>query len=125
VKRTRLRSLDRKQSQHHYKGVNVPDIDGVWAIEIATPMGTQKMNLHLATNGGELTGTSMGDAGELQIHDGTVAGATVDFIVDTTFPFAMALHFILSIDGDSLTGTSKAGAFPPSPVTGSRLAAAS
>jgi hypothetical protein len=98
----------------------VSDLDGSWAIEIATPMGTQKMGLQLATNGNEVGGTANGDAGEMAIHDGTVDGDSVTFAVDMTFPFAMTLRFVLKVDGDSLAGTSRAGSFPPSPVTGRR-----
>jgi hypothetical protein len=98
----------------------VSDIDGPWEIEIATPMGTQKMSLQLATDGDQLGGIANGDAGEMQIHDGSVDGDSIQFAVDMTFPFAMTLKFTLEVDGDSVAGTSKAGSFPPSSVTGRR-----
>lgn len=97
------------------------DIDGAWKIEIATPMGTQKMTLELATDHNTLlTGTASGDAGVLELHDGTVDGDSIQFAVDMTVPFAMALQFTLVVDGDSVSGTSRAGSFPPSPVSGHR-----
>lgn len=96
------------------------DLDGSWAIEIATPMGTQKMSLQLTTDGDQLGGIANGDAGEMPIHDGSIDGDAIQFAVDMTFPFAMNLQFTLTVDGDSLAGTSRAGSFPPSPVTGHR-----
>ena len=92
----------------------MPHIEGPWNIEIATPMGTQRMTLHLGRDGDLLTGTASGDAGDLTIRDGQVDGDTIDFTVDMTFPFAMALHFTLTVDGDSLAGSSQAGSFPRS-----------
>jgi hypothetical protein len=100
--------------------VTVSDIDGSWDIAIATPMGTQKMTLSLAVDQSRLTGTASGDAGVLALRDGTIDGDSIQFAVDMTVPFAMAVQFTLVVDGEAISGTSRAGSFPPSPVTGTR-----
>jgi hypothetical protein len=100
--------------------VTVSDIDGSWNIAIATPMGTQKMTLALSSDETQLTGTASGDAGTLALRDGTIDGDSIQFAVDMTVPFAMALQFTLVVDGEAISGTSRAGSFPPSPVTGTR-----
>jgi hypothetical protein len=100
----------------------VAEIDGPWDITIATPMGSQRMHLELTTGGTQLSGVVTDSGGDLPLHDGVLDGAVIGFRIDLTFPFPMPARFTLTVDGDTLAGTSQAGGFPPSPVTGTRSA---
>lgn len=90
---------------------------GTWAIEIATPMGTQKFDIDLNDDG---TGTAAGAGGTSDLFDGVVDGDTATFKTKVTSPFPLTLSFALTADGDQLSGESKAGSFPASKVVGTR-----
>jgi hypothetical protein len=89
-----------------------------WNIQIATPMGEQRFALALVVDDNTVTGTATNNSGQYEIRNGNLDGAVLTFGFDVTSPFPLALAFNLTIDGDSLSGESKAGPFPPSQVTG-------
>lgn len=95
-------------------------IDGSWALNVTTPMGQQSGTVELTSEGATLTGTTTNSGETVDIYDGSVDGDTATWKADATKPFPMTLTFIVTVDGDSLSGTAQAGAFPPSPLTGSR-----
>lgn len=95
-------------------------IDGTWHLEIATPMGLRHAALDLTSAGELVTGTSTDDAGTASLRDGRVDGDRLTFQLDVKRPFRMSLRFDLTVDGDTLVGTSKPGRFPASKVTGVR-----
>ena len=57
--------------------------------------------------------------GEIQI-DGTVDGDTLTWKADITSPMAMTLEFTATVDGDSMSGNVKLGAFGDATFTGTR-----
>ena len=69
--------------------------DGTWNITVQTPMGAQDSTVELVSDGSALTGTQSGNGESGPIYDG-------------------------SVDGDTISGTARAGAFPPSPFKGAR-----
>jgi hypothetical protein len=87
-----------------------------------TPMGAQKGKLTLTSAGGELTGKLAGPQGELPIADGKIDGDTLSWKASITSPMAMTLEFTAKVEGDSLTGNVKLGAFGNAPFTGTRTA---
>lgn len=95
-------------------------IDGTWRIEIATPMGTQRFTLVLHARDGVLTGTATNANGSVDITDGTVHGDAARMSVSLSAPIPLTLVFTLTATADSISGESRAGSFPPSPVTGVR-----
>jgi hypothetical protein len=94
--------------------------DGTWGIEIETPMGTQRFTLVLAQTGQTLAGTAANANGTYEVEDGVVADAGATFAISITAPFPLRLTFDLHVDGDAIGGSSKAGPFPASQVTGRR-----
>jgi hypothetical protein len=96
-------------------------IDGTWQIEIATPMGTQRFTLDLHTDGTALSGTATNNAGSYSVDGGEADADSATFSVAVASPFPVALAFALTFDGDAVSGTSKAGPFPPSVVSGVRV----
>ncbi len=94
--------------------------DGTWNITTNTPMGAQKGTLELATDGGALSGKMSGQQGEIELKDGTVDGNSVSWKADITSPMAMTLEFSGTVDGDSISGNVKLGAFGNASFSGSR-----
>jgi len=93
--------------------------DGAWKTTINSPMGVQEGTLDITTSGDTFTGKLSGRMGE-QAISGKVDGATLTWSASITSPFPMTLEFTVTVDGDAMTGSVKAGAFGSSPLTGVR-----
>ena len=94
--------------------------DGTWNTVMNTPMGAQNGTMVLTTDGGTLTGKLSGPQGDIELQDGTVDGDAVTWKADITQPMAMTLEFSATIDGDSISGDVKLGAFGNATFTGTR-----
>ncbi|MZG20005.1 hypothetical protein GTY44_42125 [Streptomyces sp. SID5914] len=93
--------------------------DGNWKITLNTPMGKQEMRLSITTSGETLSGTLNGQMGESSI-DGRSSGDTLSWEAKITVPMPMTLEFTATVDGDSMKGDVKLGAFGNAPMTGVR-----
>jgi hypothetical protein len=84
-------------------------------------MGEQKMQAQLIADGETLTGT-MQDANQpaMAIKEGSIKGNHLGWKFDLKKPIALTVTFTLKLDGDAMTGTGKAGMFPPAPVSATR-----
>ncbi|MFU8814433.1 MAG: hypothetical protein ACNA7W_03745 [Pseudomonadales bacterium] len=94
--------------------------DGTWNTTMNTPMGAQQGTLTLATNGAELSGKLAGPQGEIDITDGKIDGDKLSWKASITSPMAMTLDFDATIDGDSISGNVKLGAFGNATFSGTR-----
>ncbi len=97
------------------------NVDGTWDVAVKTPMGDQKSALMIKSDGGTFTGNMSGAMGTTDIS-GTVDGDTLSWSMDITSPMPMTLDNKVTANGDSMTGTVKAGAFGDMPLTGERKA---
>ena len=95
-------------------------VDGTWNITVNSPMGAQPSTLTLAADGATLTGTQSAQGNTQPIANGKVDGDTVTWSNSITTPFPMTLEFTGKVEGDTLNGTVKAGAFGSFPFTGGR-----
>ena len=93
--------------------------DGTWKTTINSPMGVQQGTLTIKTDGAAFSGT-MGGAQGSQDISGKVDGDTLTWSASITSPFPMTLEFTVTVSGDAMTGSVKAGAFGSSPLTGVR-----
>jgi hypothetical protein len=93
--------------------------DGTWNTTINSPMGVQKGTLNITTSGDTFTGTMAGAQGTQDIS-GKVDGNTLTWGAKLTQPFPIDLEFTVTVDGDAMTGSVKAGAFGSSPLKGER-----
>ena len=94
--------------------------DGTWNTTMNTPMGAQNGTMTLSTDGGTLTGTLKSPQGEIELNDGTVDGDNLTWKADISSPMAMTLEFSATVDGDSMSGNVKLGAFGGATFTGTR-----
>ena len=95
-------------------------ITGAWNISISTPIGTQSVVLELTENDGVVEGVAKGKEESVPLIDPVLDGNRLIWKQSITRPMRLNLTFDVTIDGDTLTGTSKAGMLPTSKVTGRR-----
>ena len=93
--------------------------DGTWKTTINSPMGVQEGTLTIATSGDTFTG-SMQTAQGSQDVSGKVDGNTLTWGSKLTQPFPIDLEFTVTVTGDSMEGSVKAGSFGSSPLKGVR-----
>ncbi|MFF4377999.1 hypothetical protein [Kitasatospora sp. NPDC001547] len=96
------------------------DIHGIWDLTIATPIGRIRPVVELSSHEGELVGTARGAGENLPLRDVVLDGHRLTWKQSVTRPMRLDLTFTLTVDGDTLTGTSRAGRLPSSKVTGRR-----
>ena len=94
---------------------------GNWKISITTPIGTQSAILEFTEHDGIITGSARGDAESTPLTDLVLDGNRLTWKQSITRPMRLNLTFDVTIDGDTLTGTSKAGRLPASRVAGTRV----
>lgn len=94
-------------------------VDGAWKTTVNSPMGVQEGTLEIAASGDSFTGKMGGRMGE-QAISGKVDGETATWSASITSPFPMTLEFTVTVSGDTMSGSVKAGAFGSSPLTGVR-----
>lgn len=94
--------------------------EGIWDLTISTPIGRINAVVELHRAGGVYTGTAHGAGETVALTDVTVDGDRVAWKQAITTPLRLNLAFAVLIDGDTMTGTSKAGRLPASKVTGRR-----
>jgi hypothetical protein len=96
-------------------------LTGSWNISISTPIGTQSVVLEFTENHGVVAGTAKSDAETTPLINPVLDGNRLTWKQSITWPMRLNLTFDVIIDGDTLTGTSKAGMLPTSKVTGTRV----
>jgi hypothetical protein len=96
-----------------------------WELTVSSPIGKQHAILDFSRDPatGALTGEARGNAETVPLRDVVQDGAQVRWDQSVTRPMKLNLHFDVTVNGDTLTGTAKAGRLPASAVTGVRAAA--
>ncbi|MFG2830312.1 hypothetical protein ACGFWI_23075 [Streptomyces sp. NPDC048434] len=96
-------------------------VEGTWDLNISTPIGRIKAVTDLrAAEDGSLTGTAHGTGEHLPLRDVALDGSRLTWKQSITKPLRLNLSFAVTVDGDTLSGTSRAGRLPASKVTGRR-----
>ena len=96
------------------------DLIGEWDVVIKTPIGALQVRYTFTNDSGVLTGTATGKGETVALRDITVAAQRVTWRQSVTKPMRLNLEFDVVVDGDRLTGHSRAGRLPRSTVTGVR-----
>ena len=97
-------------------------LNGSYECVTKSPMGDQKSVFTVKTDGAAFTGSNVGATGTLDIEDGKVDGNRLTWTMNMTVPMPIKLEGDAVIEGDTLTGTIKAGAFGLMAMTGTRQA---
>ncbi|WP_031464401.1 hypothetical protein [Sciscionella sediminilitoris] len=96
---------------------------GIWDLSISTPIGTLEPVLELREEQGTVVGTASGTGEEIPLRDLSVTQNRLTWHQSIRKPLRLNLFFDMTVDGDVMTGTSKAGRLPASTVTGRRRGA--
>lgn len=94
--------------------------DGSWNCTINSPMGAQQATITLVTDGGSLSGKMEGSQGTQEFSGGTADGDNLEWVVEMTSPMPMKLEISATVDGDSISGNVKLGAFGDATFSGTR-----
>ncbi|MGW7135100.1 hypothetical protein [Streptomyces xanthophaeus] len=97
-------------------------VEGIWDLSVSTPIGTVEAVVELSGEAGALVGSARGAGEDVPLSDLTLDGDRLTWKQAVTKPLRLDLAFAVTVDGDTLTGTSKAGRLPASKVTGRRRA---
>jgi len=95
---------------------------GIWQVTLATPVGPQAMQLHIATQAATFSGRIESPMGDLEVN-GTVKGNALNWTMDVTKPMKVKVTFDVVIDGDTMTGVAKTGFLGKAKITGQRITA--
>lgn len=97
-------------------------VAGTYECVTKTPMGDQKSDVTINVDGDTFTGTNVGAMGSMDMENGKVDGNKLTWSMKMTVPMPMTLEGEATVDGDTLTGSVKAGAFGTFPLNGTRKA---
>ena len=97
-------------------------VAGTYECITKTPMGDQKSDVTINVDGDTFTGSNVGAMGAMDLEDGKVDGNKLTWSMKMTVPMPMTLEGEATVDGDTLTGSVKAGAFGTFPMNGTRKA---
>jgi hypothetical protein len=89
-----------------------------------TPIGTIKAVVDFRRACDGLVGAARGAGEEVPLAEVTLDGSQLSWKQAISKPMRLNLAFAVTVDGDTLTGTSRAGRLPASKVTGQRRASA-
>ena len=95
-------------------------VAGTYECVTKTPMGDQKSDVTIIVDGDTFTGSNVGAMGSMDLEDGKVDGKKLTWSMKMTVPMPMTLEGEATVDGDTLTGSVKAGAFGTFPMNGTR-----
>ncbi len=95
-------------------------ITGIWNINVSTPVGAQPFVLELTESNGVVQGTAKGDSETMPLIDPVLNGNRLTWKLAITKPMRLTFSFDVTIDGNTLAGSSKVGMLPSSKVTGAR-----
>ena len=95
-------------------------VDGSYKCTINSPMGSRDVTLNLTADGDSLSGSMEGQDGTQEFSGGSISGNDASWKVDMTRPMPMTLECSATVDGDSISGTVKLGAFGEASFSGTR-----
>jgi hypothetical protein len=98
--------------------------DGTWKVVVATPIGKREVVFTIAgTGGGQPQGSASEGGSSAPFEDFKVDGNHLTWQQKITKPFPLTMTFDVTVEGDTLHGTAKAGGIPGSKVSGTRAPA--
>lgn len=96
-------------------------VAGTYDCVTKTPMGDQSSKFIVEVNGDSFTGRNVGAMGSMDVENGKVDGNRLTWTMKMTVPMPMSLECDATVDGDTLSGTVKAGVFGSFPMNGTRV----
>ena len=95
-------------------------VAGTYACVTKSPMGDQNGTFTVVVDGATFTGAVSGPMGSMDVYEGVVNGNQLTWKMDMKVPMPMTLEGDVTVTGDALSGSVKAGAFGSMAMTGTR-----
>ncbi|KAB1988231.1 hypothetical protein [Streptomyces triticiradicis] len=95
-------------------------VEGTWNLSVSTPIGRIEAVIELREQDGLLAGVAHGAGEEVPLSEVALDGDRLTWKQAVTKPVRLNLAFDVTVDGDTLRGTSRAGRLPSSKVVGER-----
>ncbi|PAE88446.1 DJ-1/PfpI family protein [Shouchella clausii] len=95
--------------------------EGEWATEIMTPIGKLDVALSISTDKETIRGKATQGEETVQFIHPVIQGNKLTWSLPITKPLRLNLKFEVSVDGDKMIGTAKAGVLPASKLIGKRI----
>lgn len=105
----------------HHSGEQATSYDGKWDITISTPVGKFNMVMIISTTDGVIKGTFYQGDETSDLADPSLQNGQLTWSLNIKKPMRLNLKFAVMANGDTLTGTAKAGLLPASNVVGTRI----
>lgn len=99
---------------------NMTTFAGSWDVTIDTPIGTIAAVFDITESDGSIQGVGRTDKEAIAFYDVVADGNQLTWLQDVTTPMKLTLKFAVTVEGDTMTGTSKAGFLPASKLQGTR-----
>ncbi len=96
-------------------------VAGTYNVTVKSPMGDQAGTFTVNVDGDSFTGSLVGGLGSMDAIEGKVDGNKLTWKMDMKVPMPMTLECEATVDGDTVTGAVKAGAFGSMPLSGTRV----
>ena len=93
---------------------------GTWDVTIKTPIGSLPVEYVFTAEEDGTSGVATLRGDTVPVEDVVIDGPRVTWRQSITRPMRLHLEFDVAVDGDRLTGHSKAGRLPKSAVSGVR-----
>jgi hypothetical protein len=93
---------------------------GLWDVIIDTPIGKIGAVFDISEVECAISGTARSGDEVVEIRDAVADGDRLTWLQDVTTPMKLTLKFDVTVDGDTMVGTSKAAIFPASKLSGTR-----
>jgi len=93
---------------------------GSWNADLTTPIGKIVAVFNFVETDGVLGGTASTDAETVDILEAAADGNHLTWIQHVTTPMKLTLKFDVTVDGDVMTGSYKAGLLPTSTIHATR-----
>lgn len=97
--------------------------EGSWDVIIATPIGDLAVVFDITEQDGAVHGIARSKDETVEFLDPVAEGKRLTWSQEVTTPMRLKLNFDITVEGDTMTGTSKPPGFPSSKVSGSRASA--
>jgi hypothetical protein len=93
---------------------------GIWNVTIETPIGKLEAAIDITEKDGAIQGKASTKDETVDLIDPVADGNRLTWSQDVTTPMKLTLKFDVTVDGEAMTGTAKAGFLPASKLYGGR-----
>lgn len=90
-------------------------------MQIATPLGTQHVELAISSADGVVRGVATQGDENVSFDEPVIEGAHLRWSQRISKPLSLLLHFDVTVEGDRMAGSAKAGRLPASTLRGERI----